>query len=96
MKLVKINLDAPNSTILDIAADIIKDGGIVIYPTDTAYAIGADLLNLKAIDKLNTAKERTEGKNYTAIVDSIEMARKFGNITKTEEKIITKLIINRL
>ena len=92
MRIIKIDLDAPNKTILEVAADIIKDGGIVIYPTDTAYAVGADVVNTKAISKLDIAKMRPDEKNYTAIVANFDMARKFCHLNPDEKKIVEKFM----
>ncbi|MBW6462033.1 MAG: threonylcarbamoyl-AMP synthase [DPANN group archaeon] len=92
MMLIKINPDAPNKTILEVAADIIKDGGLVIYPTDTAYAVGADMLNKDAIAKLDIAKDRPEEKNYTAILSDLDMAGRFCDLMPSEKKIVNKFM----
>ena len=42
--------------------DILKDGGVIIYPTDTIYGLGCDLTNRKAIDKLCWVKGIKPGK----------------------------------
>ena len=75
-----------------MAADIIKDGGVVIYPTDTAYGIGADILNRKAVDKLNLAKSRHPEKQYTAIVSDVKMAEKFCVLGDSEKRLIKKFM----
>jgi len=92
MRTIKIDLHNPEKIFLEIAADIIKDGGVVIYPTDTAYGIGADILNKKAVDKLNLAKSRHPEKQYTAIVSDIKMAEKFCVIGDSEKRLIKKFM----
>ena len=49
-----------NDTIENIrtAADIIRDGGLVAFPTETVYGLGADALNSEAVGKVYTAKGR--------------------------------------
>jgi tRNA threonylcarbamoyl adenosine modification protein (Sua5/YciO/YrdC/YwlC family) len=54
--LLKIYEDNPSSRHIKQAADTLREGGIIIYPTDTIYALGCDLYNLKAIDKLAMLK----------------------------------------
>ena len=43
---------------IDFAVNSIKDGNIIVYPTDTLYGFGVDATNTKAIKKLNQAKGR--------------------------------------
>ena len=43
---------------LQIAADILRDGGIVAFPTETVYGLGADALNPRAVEKIFVAKGR--------------------------------------
>ncbi|HTL80975.1 MAG TPA: L-threonylcarbamoyladenylate synthase [Bacteroidia bacterium] len=50
--LLRINPDKPDSDSVHKAADILRAGGIIIYPTDTVYGIGCDITNSKALDKL--------------------------------------------
>ncbi len=92
MRTIKINLHNPEKIFLEMAADIIKDGGVVIYPTDTAYGIGADILNKKAVDKLNLAKSRHPEKQYTAIVSDVRMAEKFCFLGDSEKRLIKKFM----
>ncbi|MCD6575901.1 MAG: threonylcarbamoyl-AMP synthase [Nanoarchaeota archaeon] len=82
----------PNRDGIEEAVKILKKGGIIIYPTETAYAIGCDITNKKAIKKLYKIKKRPKSKGTTAIVSDIEMAKKFGKISKLEEKIVKKFM----
>lgn len=47
-----------NNGDLDEAAKCLKNGGTVIFPTETVYGLGADALNEKAVEKIYTAKGR--------------------------------------
>lgn len=62
---------------------IVKNGGIVIFPTDTAFGIGCRIDDEKAVKKLFDIKKRSQDKPVPVLVDSIEMAEKFlGKISK--------------
>lgn len=54
--LIKIHPDNPDPRKMALVIDVLKKGGIVIYPTDTVYALGCDLTNSKAIEKLAQIK----------------------------------------
>lgn len=69
------------------AARILRKGGIVIYPTESSYALGCDATNLRAIKKIHKIKGRKSGKYFPVIVADIEMARKYYKIDKKIEKL---------
>ncbi|MGD0583542.1 MAG: L-threonylcarbamoyladenylate synthase [Bacteroidales bacterium] len=50
--LIKIYPENPNSKQIRKVADMLEQGGIIIYPTDTVYAMGCDILATKAIEKI--------------------------------------------
>lgn len=78
MKIVKLtnNPDNTNEAIL-LATNVLNEGGLVIYPTETVYGIGADATNQNAIDKLLNYKSRREGKPLSIAVTDQAMAEKF-------------------
>ena len=43
--LIRIYEDNPNEKVLNQIVDILKKGGIIIYPTDTVYGLGCDITN---------------------------------------------------
>ena len=70
-------------------AKIIRNGGIVIFPTETVYGIGTNGLNEKAIKKLYEVKQRPLDKPISLLVSNIEMVNKIAkNISKLEYKIM--------
>ncbi len=50
--LTKIYPDNPNEKAIEQVVDILRKGGIIIYPTDTVYGMGCDISNSKAIEKI--------------------------------------------
>ena len=50
--LFKIYPDNPNEKFIQQVVDVLKKGGIIIYPTDTVYGMGCDISNSKAIEKI--------------------------------------------
>ncbi len=54
--LVKIYPENPNDKEISKLVDILRNGGIVIYPTDTIYGIGCDINNAKAVEKVARIK----------------------------------------
>lgn len=69
------------------AQEELKNGGIVVYPTETAYGIAADALNEEAIEKVYEAKHRPQEKGLTVIIDSLDAAEKYAELSEAEKKI---------
>src|SRR5262245_60745086 len=53
---------------------MLRSGGVIAFPTDTAYGLGADPFNTAAIDRIFEIKGRSDKKPILLLVDSIEMA----------------------
>jgi len=53
---LKLYEENPNEKILNQVADILRSGGIIIYPTDTVYGMGCDINNPKAVEKVAQLK----------------------------------------
>lgn len=60
------------------AVKCLRSGNLVIYPTETAYALGADAANERAVRKVFSAKRRVRNKTLPLIVGSWAMANKYG------------------
>ncbi len=54
------------------AAAILRNGGIVAYPTDTIYGLGADIYNDTAIKKVFAAKDRPQDLPLPVLIDNVE------------------------
>ncbi len=87
MRIIKKSLKA-----IDEAIGILKDGGLVVFPTETVYGIGADATNPKAIEKLNEYKQRPFGKPYSVAVSDIKMAEKYVLLNKTAKNLYKQFL----
>jgi len=52
--------------------NVLRKGGVILYPTDTIWGIGCDAENQKAVDRIYKIKKRVEGKSLLVLVDSFE------------------------
>lgn len=55
--------------------DILDEGGVILYPTDTIWGLGCDAHNEEAINKIYDIKQRSKGKPLSLIASSIEMIK---------------------
>lgn len=77
---------------LNLIADTLKRGGLVVYPTDTSYLIGVDATNKTAVDKLFELKQRKKSKPIHVIVADLEMAKKYTVFSNYAEKIAKSML----
>jgi tRNA threonylcarbamoyl adenosine modification protein (Sua5/YciO/YrdC/YwlC family) len=70
LMLLRIYPKNPNPKEIDKAVKVLRDGGLVIYPTDTLYAIGCDALNVRAVEKICRIKGVNPQKSNLSIVCS--------------------------
>jgi L-threonylcarbamoyladenylate synthase len=62
--------------------EYLKDGGIIIYPSDTIWAIGCDATNSKAINKIFKIKKRDSSSPLICLMNDYQMLNKYVNLTK--------------
>ncbi len=66
--LIKIYPDNPNPKEIEKVVTVLRDGGLVIYPTDTIYAIGCDALNVRAVERICKLKGVNPQKSNLSII----------------------------
>jgi L-threonylcarbamoyladenylate synthase len=74
------------------AASVLREGGIIIYPTETLYGIGALALNEESVKKIFKIKERFYGKPIPILVGDKGMFSRFVEVTEEASKLIHKFL----
>ncbi|MBE6062594.1 MAG: threonylcarbamoyl-AMP synthase [Clostridium butyricum] len=72
------------------AAECIRDGGVIAYPTETLYGLGADALNEEAVKKIFKAKGRPDNKAITVITASKDISSYVEEVTEEAQKLINE------
>jgi L-threonylcarbamoyladenylate synthase len=72
------------------AAEVLREGGIVLMPTDTWYALCADALSNAAVERVYAIKGRDKSKAMHALVKDINDARRFGTISMKGERLLAQ------
>ena len=55
-QLIKIHEQNPSPRKIEIVTKVLRNGGLIIYPTDTVYGLGCDITNVKALEKIAQIK----------------------------------------
>lgn len=58
-------------------ADILRKGGVMLYPTDTLWGLGCDATNKEAVAKIAEIKKRSESKSFIVLVDGEDMLYRY-------------------
>lgn len=73
-QIVKVNLNLIESDKIETIVNILREGGIVVYPTDTFYGLGANSYLTDAVKKIYTLKRRERLKPIPVVVSDLDMA----------------------
>lgn len=89
--LVKLYEENPNQKELDRIVNILRDGGLVIYPTDTVYAIGCDALNVRAVEEICKLKGINPNKsNLSIICNDLSNISEYAKVDNNTFKLMRK------
>jgi len=69
---IVVDPKTPQADVISQAVEALRRGGLVAFPTDTLYALGADALAADAVERVLTVKGRARGKPLSVLVPSVE------------------------
>ena len=90
--LFSINSQNPQMRLIRKAAEILRDGGIVIYPTDTAYGLGCDLFNKRGIEKIYRIKRRSEKQPFSFVCADLKDISRYARVSDYAYKTMKRLL----
>ena len=74
------------------AVERLRNGGLVVYPTETCYGLGATVDDLKAVERVYLVKRRPFDRPLTVIVADVEMWSRYAYITPEASKLIRRFL----
>lgn len=90
--LFSINSQNPQMRLIKKAADILRDGGIIIYPTDTVYGLGCDLSNKRGIEKIYDLKRRNRKQPLSFVCSDLKHISEYAKVTDYAYKTMKRLL----
>ncbi len=90
--LIKINSQNPQLRLIRKVAEILKNGGIIAYPTDTYYGIGCDIMNKKAIERIYWLKKRNKNKPFSFICSGLKNISHYAKVSNYAYKTMRRLL----
>lgn len=86
--LMSINPENPQQRLIEKAVKILKEGGVVAYPTDTIYGIGCNIFNKKAIERIYQLKQKDKRVPLSFICSDLKNISKYAHISTPNYKIL--------
>lgn len=74
------------------AVETVDNGGILVYPTDTVYGMGCDLMNKDALDRLYRLKKIPQRKPLSFICSDLKMVSEYAKLSNSAHKMMRKLL----
>ena len=92
MKIILIDGTEPELDKIEIARMAMKQGSIIVYPTDTVYGIGSNIFDEKSLLKVFSIKKRSKNKPLSICLSRVEDIKTVAHIDSETEKIIQKIL----
>jgi tRNA threonylcarbamoyl adenosine modification protein (Sua5/YciO/YrdC/YwlC family) len=92
MKRIRIHPDNPQKKFVKAAADVLRDGGLIVYPTDSVYGLGCDLFNKGAIEKIYQRKGSDKRKLLSFICPDLKGIAEYAYISNPAYKVMRHLL----
>ena len=89
---IVINRDFPQQRLIKKVVQILKDGGVIAYPTDTIYGIGCDIFNKKGIEKIYQIKKRKKTKPMSFICADLSDISQYAIVSNYAYRIMRKCL----
>lgn len=90
--LIEINSQNPQSRLINEVVNILKQGGIIAYPTDTYYGIGCDIFNKQAIQKIYWLKRQNPKKPFSFICSDLKHISHYAKVSNYAYKTMKRLL----
>ncbi|MCU0331854.1 MAG: L-threonylcarbamoyladenylate synthase [Ignavibacteriaceae bacterium] len=82
----------PELRFINKAINILKDGGVIIYPTDTVYGIGCDIFNKQALDRVKEIKSNPDIKLLSFICPDLKDIARYAKVSDYAYKTMKRLL----
>ncbi|MFA7176965.1 MAG: L-threonylcarbamoyladenylate synthase [Smithellaceae bacterium] len=90
--MLSINSQNPQMRLIRKATDVLRDGGIIIYPTDTVYGLGCDLSNKRGIEKIYEIKRRNKKRPLSFVCSDLKHISQYALVTDYAYKTMKRFL----
>ena len=92
MEFYELHPKDPQQRFISKAVQIIKDGGVIIYPTDTVYGIGCDIFNKAALERIFQIKNDSNTKLFSFVCSDLKDIAKYARVSDYAYRMMKHLL----
>ena len=92
MKILKTEIDKIDEKIVNEAVNVLANGGVVLYPTDTVYGLGANIFDNKAVKKVFEIKKRNILKPLSILVGDVRTIDLVAKVSLEQKEILNNFL----
>lgn len=89
-----IHPENPQVRLINQAVEIIKSGGVIVYPTDSGYALGCAIGDKHAMDRIVTIRRLPENHNFTLVCSDLSELSTYALVTNQSYRLIKNNVPN--
>lgn len=89
---LEIHSQNPQKRNIEAAVEALREGGLIIYPTDTVYGLGCDLFNKKAVERIYQIKGQKKVKRLSFICPDLKDIARYAQVSNPSYKIMRRLL----
>ncbi|WP_372598154.1 L-threonylcarbamoyladenylate synthase [Amphritea sp.] len=90
-QLFQIHPDNPQSRLISQAVEIIKKGGVIVYPTDCAYALGCHLGDKSAVEKIKRIRKLDDKHNFTLVCRDLSEIGTYAKVNNSVYRLLKSM-----
>jgi tRNA threonylcarbamoyl adenosine modification protein (Sua5/YciO/YrdC/YwlC family) len=87
-----VHPESPQRRVIDQIRDALQSGAVMLYPTDTVYAIGCDLNSKSAVEKVRKIKQLANDKPLTFLCSSLSDIAKYAQVSDPSYRLMRRLV----
>ena len=92
MKVLKTGIDEVDEQIIHEAINVMADGGVILYPTDTVYGLGANIFDNRAVRRVFEIKQRSFLKPLSILVRDVRAVNLVSKVSLSQREILNNYL----
>ncbi|MAT57217.1 MAG: threonylcarbamoyl-AMP synthase [Ignavibacteriae bacterium] len=90
MEYYELHPVTPQTRYINKAVEVLKSGGVIIYPTDTVYGLGCDIYNKEAVERIYSIKNEALTKLYSFLIPDLKDISKYAKVSDYAYRMMKK------
>jgi tRNA threonylcarbamoyl adenosine modification protein (Sua5/YciO/YrdC/YwlC family) len=87
-QLLQIHTENPQERLIEQAVEIIQQGGVIVYPTDTSYAVGCHLGDKKAVERIRQLRMLDAKHDFTLLCEDLKQIASYARVDNQAYRIL--------